>query len=576
MMHYKISRRPDDNNIVVLNGKMYNLNYTSSFVRLAHDIYLNNYTVQIGDSFFPKKRSLFSFFSSLAQEYREFFKACIANFDIAIPQKHRYIREEQLKLQALVAERRIEHPGTKAIEPDINNLRWDPQNLYLDELESQLENALYETKYEWPNGLWSIPILGQCLQVISYITSSVTKLIDNTDELLANITNSDYELRIRRITASVVVHFCIVMFWIHYSYGALPIFLTVCALNLLSNNINRISSGERYNEKPLLAQIAEHLLDCLPRWIYRNKQYQGPMRLYIDTKTCEYEGNDEACGLMIVTAENRSVGISHFIYHLLQLFFFGIAEYIIPGVANMPDHNKRFKFCPDDPRRGNIKKECIRMCRTALSDHAGLMQIDSTRYNIRNKKDFTNLVNQLYGRFTIENHVDAVRFIEELPNYFEAVPEHYRAKSCKIVEFQPEFDGDNRHNVTKDNQLVVVTSMKDDTCKGYAIALRNRILAFSGGYSSSFTLPPVMASFSFKNNESIHNVNAHSFFTNRILRQNAGIVKIDKERYNISSPEGFNAFIEKVVKKASLNSRKIETSELELNTYEHAVPIRYR
>jgi|LakMenE01Jun11ns_1017448.scaffolds.fasta_scaffold7357127_1 hypothetical protein len=92
MMHYKISRRPDDNNIVVLNGKMYNLNYTSSFVRLAHDIYLNNYTVQIGDSFFPKKRSLFSFFSSLAQEYREFFKACIANFDIAIPQKHRYIR----------------------------------------------------------------------------------------------------------------------------------------------------------------------------------------------------------------------------------------------------------------------------------------------------------------------------------------------------------------------------------------------------------------------------------------------------------------------------------------------------
>jgi hypothetical protein len=85
-----------------------------------------------------------------------------------------------------------------------------------------------------------------------------------------------------------------------------------------------------------------------------------------------------------------------------------------------------------------------------------------------------------------------------------------------------------------------------------------------------------MASFSFKNNESIHNVNAHSFFTNRILRQNAGIVKIDKERYNISSPEGFNAFIEKVVKKASLNSRKIETSELELNTYEYAVPIRYR
>jgi hypothetical protein len=54
------------------------------------------------------------------------------------------------------------------------------------------------------------------------------------------------------------------------------------------NNINRISSGERYNEKPLLAQIAEHLLDYLPRWIYRNKQYQGPVILSIDTKPSDF------------------------------------------------------------------------------------------------------------------------------------------------------------------------------------------------------------------------------------------------------------------------------------------------
>ncbi len=90
------------------------------------------------------------------------------------------------------------------------------------------------------------------------------------------------------------------------------------------------------------------------------------------------------------------------------------------------------------------------------------------------------------------------------------------------------------------------------------------------------TLPPVSVSFSFQKNESIHHLNALSAFSRIILLRNAGIVKVDDGRYNISSSEGFNAFIQKIIEKSSLNSRKISISDLELNTYSDAVSIHYR
>jgi hypothetical protein len=491
---------------IVFDGKFY-FNEIDSLLQLGRDLYNSGGTITLGEKTFPEKHSFLWRSRWIGDEHRDFYQTLQETLALKLTSEFQKLQNEVEENE----EYRKKRPNKK--RSDSSNAS-KPKDLQCDYLARHF--------YDVDDGILKrIPELGWGVSFIQFVARHISAKLDQIDELFASLSNSSYELRIRRLLSSAMMIAALFAGGLSIGFKVLPIILTIFATNFIFNYINDCVSDfpkEKWWEHKLT------FLHIMPKWIFRDKKYHGPLELTVKNDPLTFESNFGEDQLIVST--KRYSGISHLIYHIIRVLTSDLQDYLSTTIMYMADHEMKFRFCPRVKRHGDVKKEWLRMSRMILSDHYGLVKIEDNVYNIRNRKDYQNFVKHFWkiAKTSSDSNCyigskERYETLEELtiqlPGYQTAVPEHLRAKSCKVSDF--------------------------DSCTD----IYNDII------------------------ESNNNPNILSNFTRKTCSQHAGIVKIKGNRFNLACEQEYNGFVNTLFEKS-------DESKKTCGKYEDSVPLRYR
>lgn len=183
-----------------------------------------------------------------------------------------------------------------------------------------------------------------------------------------------------------------------------------------------------------IRRLTRSLWDRVDYSIYALKQLvfgwgpTTPLSIELERSTLLYEsclGTPQ----FIAHARAETSLLGPLFHAVMDVLTFGLSDVVLPiQLRHLFDDHLQFRFCPEEPRHGEIRSQWLALCQKALAHHRGFVQFEGECYNLRYKSDYLRFLVG-FCSYACDDHLEMA---SKLPGYSEAIPTPYRWKPVTL------------------------------------------------------------------------------------------------------------------------------------------------